>query len=157
VLIRQIESRIIIELISGENDFKKIAIHLGIEYATLISLVRRLESYHILQRNAHGVYEMTTKELTIAPDKEVNYYRRNNPNRHLEIENPLPQVSGDELDDLKEFVKIQCEENVPRSKILKRLKKYGYMLSRLELLQFVEYYHLAPKRKNNKESEVEVA
>ncbi|RRJ54824.1 hypothetical protein EHV15_35205 [Paenibacillus oralis] len=157
MLIRQVEHRIILELMKGKNDFKQIASRLSIDYSTLNSLVRRLVTYDVIRRNDDGSYQITTADLMVASDQEVQNHRRNNPNRKLGIDNPLPLVMGEELEDLKEFIKIQCEEEVPRSTILKRLKRYGYVLSRIELLQFVEYFNLAPRRKKSKNSEVEVA
>ncbi|MGV2886162.1 hypothetical protein [Paenibacillus taichungensis] len=157
MLIRQVEQQVIFELKKGKTDFKKMATRLQIDYSTLNSLVRRLATYDIIRRNDNGTYSVTSAELTVASDKEVHNHRKNNPNRRLDMDNPLPLVMGEELEDLKEFVAIQCEEDVPRSTILVRLKRYGYDLSRQELLQFVEFFNLAPKRKKTKETEVEVA
>lgn len=83
---------------------------------------------------------------------------RNNPNRLQDLDNPLPLVEGEELDYIKDFVKLQCEADVPRSELLERLKRHGYTLKRIELLQFIEYFKLAPKRRTRGKSEtIEVA
>lgn len=157
MLIRQVEHRILLELKKGETDFKRMASCLQIDYSTLNSLVRRLATYNIIRKNGNGAYEITSDELTVAPDMEVHNTRGNNPKRQLNIDNPLPLVTGEELEDLKEFVRIQCEEEVPRSIILTRLNRYGYCLTHSELLQFIEYFYLAPKRKGTKESGMDVA
>lgn len=157
MLIRLVEHHVINEIKKGESDFKKMSVYLNIDYSTLNSIVRRLVTYDVIHKNEAGSYIVSSENLTVAPDKEVHNHRKNNPNRQMDIENPLPLVVGDELEDLKEFVKIQCEEEVPRNLILERLKRYGYVLSRLELLQFVEYFNLAPKRKKSKNSESDVA
>lgn len=154
MLIRQIEKVIIQELVKEENDFKQMAKRLQIDYSTLNSIVHRLTTYDVIRRSKNGSFTISSIEMKVASDKEVQNFRRTNSNRPLGIDNPLPLVTGDELEDLKEFVKIHCEEEVPRSIILDRLKRHGYILTRMELLQFVEYFKLAPKRKK---SDLEVA
>lgn len=157
MLIRKVEKRIIQELMKGEKEFKPMAKRLQIDYSTLNSIVRRLLTYDLIFRNEDGTYGTSSCEMKVASDKEVKYYRRINANRLPAMDNPLPLVTGEELEDLKEFVRIHCEEEVPRSIILDRLKKHGYVLTRLELLQFVECFKLAPKRKKEKESALEAA
>lgn len=157
MLIRQIEHQIVCKIREGMTDFKQIAIQLKMDHSTLTSMIRRMESYGIIRRNKDGTIEIVSENYTIASDKEVHAHRRNNQERKMDLENPLPQYEGEELENLKDFVRWQCEANVPRSVILDRLNRQGYKLTRKDLLLFIEYYKLSPKRKNGDSDDTEVA
>jgi hypothetical protein len=158
MLIRQIEHQIVCRIKEGVTDLKLMASQFKMDYSTLNSMIRRMATYGIIRRNENGTFEIVADDLTVASDKEVHYHRRNNHGRQMELENPLPLIEGEELENLKDFVQLQCEANVPRSVLLDRLKRHGYALTRKELLQFIEYYKLAPKRKSRGDSdETEVA
>jgi len=155
-LISKLEHQIILELLKKRKPAaREIAARFKMDISTLNSLVYGLMTYKIIHKDENEAFHAKLDELIIASEKEVNSQRRLEPK--LEIVNPLPLFVGEELERLKEFVKNHCEKDISRSEILDRLKRNGYKLSRLELLQFIEFFKLIPTRKKKTDNKAVVA
>lgn len=158
MLIREKEFIIIQKLTSNETyNFKAMAADLNLSYHTLSSIVNRLLTYSVIHKSDKGTFSLKTQDYTIASDKEVINFRRSKSERLLELIDPAPLIVGEDLEELKDFIREQCKGDVPRSKILNRINRSGYDLTRHEFVQFIEFHSLAPKRKKTKDIDIDVA
>lgn len=153
MLIREIEYKIVKALRTGARDPKELATLSNLEVASLQAQLRRMAIHQILEKKATGTYELLDHDLVVATDREVNAQRKNKALRPG-MKNPFPHICGEELEDLKEYLRIQSEEGVARNLIIKRLKKYGYSMTRLQLLQFMECHSLSAGSKRKIPEEV---
>jgi hypothetical protein len=151
LLIRQIEADVLEAMKSGLKDPKELSETLSMEYNSLHCVLRRMVTHNIISRVGTGKYEPAVESYSLASDEAVQHARKYNPDRPIRFEDPLANLTGKELEEVKVFVQQHCKLDVPRRTLIERLKKRGYDLTKSQLLQFIQIHDLAPKRKERRE------